>query len=95
MQGVTNPAYQVGPPASLGHVPSQPGAFSGLKAPQVVAPTPSFVPSTGPGFVQKTAMAPMQPPSPVQPAQSQSVAAPPAPPPTVQTVDTSNVAGNI
>lgn len=97
MQGVANPPYQAGPPGpgSHGAVPSQLGVHPGHKLPQVVTPTPPFVPSTGPGFLQKPGMAPMQPPSPVQPSQSQSVVAPPAPPPTVQAVDTSNVPGNI
>eukprot|EP00268_Persea_americana_P017116 TRINITY_DN181_c0_g1_i12.p1 TRINITY_DN181_c0_g1~~TRINITY_DN181_c0_g1_i12.p1 ORF type:complete len:1148 (-),score=249.03 TRINITY_DN181_c0_g1_i12:606-4049(-) len=91
--GVANPPYQAGPPGpgSHGAVPSQLGVHPGHKLPQVVTPTPPFVPSTGPGFLQKPGMAPMQPPSPVQPSQSQSVVAPPAPPPTVQAVDTSNV----
>lgn len=92
MQVVSNPTYPAGLSESA---PLGPGLIPGPKLPQVVAPTPAFMPSINSGFVQKHGMAPGQAPSPKHSAQLQPMVTPPAPPPTVQTVDTSNVSGNL
>ncbi|KAB2017633.1 hypothetical protein ES319_D08G175900v1 [Gossypium barbadense] len=89
-----DPTYPAPPGAgSFAPVPSQMGAASGPRMPQVVAPAPAprgFMPVTNTS-VQRPGMGPMQPPSTTQSAPVQPAAAPAAPPPTVQTADTSNV----
>ncbi|MBA0584137.1 hypothetical protein Gorai_014963, partial [Gossypium raimondii] len=95
-QVAADPTYPAPPGAgSFAPVPSQMGAASGPRMPQVVAPAPAprgFMPVTNTS-VQRPGMGPMQPPSTTQSAPVQPAAAPAAPPPTVQTADTSNVPG--